>query len=108
MAEEYDWAEYKRVERGHSAGDHSRCSPARCSNASHLYAINEERLYALALLELLKRKARRLLGEDYAATVAASKAELPDYLYLDESPDSVHRLYAKCWVRDLTALAGQS
>jgi hypothetical protein len=107
MVPEYDWAEYKRVERGHSAGDHARCSPGRCSDAKRLYATNEDRLFAVALLELLGRRARRVLAADYADTVAASRAELPDYRYLDKSPDAVHHLAAKWRVRDFYS-AGRS
>jgi hypothetical protein len=97
-----DWAEYKRVERGHSAGIHKRCDPVRCTEAMRLCGKNESRLEALALLAALRRKARKTLGENYAATVAASKAELPDYLYLPKEPDLVHHISAKVRIKELT------
>jgi hypothetical protein len=104
MTQEFtpDWAEYKRVERGHSAGDHSRCDPGRCTDASRLCARNEERLQAIALMATLKRRARTYLGDDYAPTVAATKLQLPDYLYLQTTPDTVHYMAAKVRMKSLS------
>ena len=108
MNGKYDWGEYKRVERGHSAGDHARCNPSRCRDADQLWQQNEGRLMAIARLHCMAElgiDAREFLGDEYQATVDAASAEFPDYHYLQAEPDSVHRLEAKCEIK-LAKLSG--
>jgi hypothetical protein len=99
-----DWAGYKRAERGHTAGDHSRCDPNRCHAAERLCILNEERLEAVAILALIK--ARRLdavafLGNDYHSTVALASADYPDFPYIQPEPDRVHQLQARVLIGQL-------
>jgi hypothetical protein len=104
LTSDYDWASYKRAERGHNGGNHSRCHPARCNDADQLCTANEERLEAIALLAVIKSRglnAAECLGSDYASIVALSKAEYPDFFYIQPEPDRVHELQASVYIGHL-------
>jgi hypothetical protein len=101
---EYNWAAYKRAERGHNAGDHSICHPRRCNYAERLSVANEERLQAIALLAELEAQhmdAEICLGDDYARTVDLAAADVLPFPYLQADPDRVHQLQARFRVRRL-------
>jgi hypothetical protein len=104
LTSEYNWAAYKRAERGHNSGDHSICHPNRCNDAERLCIANEERLQAIALLAELKARrlnAARCLAADYESIVALAAADYPPYPYIQPEPDFVHRLKAQIRIRHL-------
>ena len=48
-----DWAEYKRAERGHAGGDHSRCKWRTCHEAEKVLVALEQKAYDRALWDEL-------------------------------------------------------
>jgi hypothetical protein len=94
----YDWAEYKRVERGHAKGEHSRCDPAgKCKVAQQLWSDNEGRLEAIAMLAVIAELGidPAALGDFYDELVASAALDIPDFDYLEDEPNEVHRLMAR-------------
>lgn len=97
MAEkQYNWAEYKRAERGHAAGNHFYCGEKRdCTVAARLYQLNYGRLLFRAIFERLSDPAA-FFGDQLGQAERLASAELPDYPYLDTEPDFLHRMQANC------------
>src|ERR1035438_7967941 len=97
MENEYNWAGYKRRERGHRAGNHTECDYDRCEVAQEVWTTQERRCDAKALIaELASRKinARKLLARAFKHIAADAKACATDI-------DFVHQLHARCQVDDL-------
>ena len=97
MENEYNWAGYKRRERGHRAGNHAECEYDRCEVAQEVYTTQERRCDAKALLAELDNQgldARKLLGKAYKRIAADAKA-------CDTELDFVHTISARCRVDDL-------
>lgn len=97
----YDWAQYKRNERGHNNGNHINCDPRRCDARSQIESANQAHLDAVAVFDELARHhldAREYFGDDYDSMRELADMEFPDFLQQDV--DFVHRLRAKADVRE--------
>lgn len=103
-----DWAEYKRKERGHKAGDHFRCEPNdKCPEATRLYQANQGRLLFLAVFDHLKTEginAVEFFGSHYGQAKRMTELDIPEYPYLDREPDWVTRMEAKVTAEEAAQL----
>jgi hypothetical protein len=92
----YDWAEYKRVERGHAKGNHERCNYRHCLERRQIEDLNEAHLDAKAMFAELAMHhidPRSYFGDDYDAARDLADMEFPDWLPQDL--DFINRFRAK-------------
>ncbi len=92
----YDWAQYKRNQRGHGKGDHSNCDPRRCDFRREIDYQNDAHLFALALFEELANRHLDPLtwfGDGFDQAKALAEAQFPEWL--PQEPDFVHRAQAR-------------
>ena len=86
--------------RTHSAGDHGDCDPMRCADKLKAWCLNEDRLYAVALLAELESRGidpKGFLGSRYADIRGIAEGVFPEWC--QDSPDMVHVLSARADIK---------
>ena|ERR1700742_2478701 len=94
--------------RRHSEGDHSQCEYRSCHERTMLENELDLAIRYRCTFDLLAERGidpARYYGDQLPAIQEQASREFPDYL--DQKPDAVHRLQAKCDVDDWELWQGQ-